>query len=487
MNDPFFILFYFFYILVVFTTVFVIVLDNRNPVKTMAWILVLMFLPFVGLVFYYFFGRSTRKEKLISKKGYSRLIKRPMAEYLIQESQCHAPEKNRVMQFFRNVNNAFPFEGNDVKVYTEGSSMFIDLLKSIHSATHHIHIEFYIIEDDPVGRMLRDALIEKARQGVVVRVLYDDVGCWRVKNDFFEQMLCEGIEVQGFLKVRYPLFTSKVNYRNHRKIVVIDGKTGFIGGMNIALRYIKGFPWGIWRDTHIKISGKAVYGLQTAFLTDWFAVEQSLITSAGYFPKILPDEMKCSCSDYNNGICIKNAVAQIVTSDPVSQWHDIMQGYVLAISGAKNYIYIQTPYLLPTEPVLTALQSAALSGIDVRIMIPKKGDSWIIHKGSMSYIDDLMKSGVKIYLYKKGFIHSKMMTCDDEVSTVGSTNIDFRSFEHNFEANAFFYDKETALALKRVFIDDMSSSLLLTPRIWNSRSAGNRITESVVRLLSPLL
>lgn len=486
MSDLFLILFYFFYMLVVFITAFVVVLDNRNPVKTMAWILVLLFLPFVGLVFYYFFGRSTRKERLISKKGYSRLLKRPMAEYQIQESLDNISDKSRIMQFFRNVNNALPFEGNTVEVYTDGASMIIDLLKSVYSAKHHIHIEFYIIEDDPVGRLLRDALIDKAREGVVVRVLYDDVGCWRVDKDFYEQMLCEGIEVQGFLKVRYPLFTSKVNYRNHRKIVVIDGRVGFIGGMNIAIRYIKGLDWGIWRDTHARIAGKAVYGLQTAFLTDWFTVERSLITSSEYFPKFTPSETD-SAETGGLRLTINNSIAQIVTSDPVSRWRDIMQGYVLAISSARKYIYIQTPYLLPTEPILTALQSAALSGVDVRIMIPKRGDSWIIHKASMSYINDLMKSGVKIYLYKRGFIHSKMMTCDDEISTIGSTNMDFRSFEHNFEANAFFYDKETAEALKKVFIDDMSSSTLLTLKLWNARSAKNKISESVIRLLSPLL
>lgn len=487
MNNLFLILFYFIYMLVVFITVFVVVLDNRNPVKTMAWILVLMFLPFIGLIFYYFLGRSTRKERLISKKGYSRLIRRPMAEYQVQESLDDISEKCRIMHFFRNVNNALPFDGNEVKIYKDGSSMFIDLLKAIYSAKHHIHIEFYIIEDDPVGRMLRDALIDKSRQGVMVRLLYDDVGCWKVNKDFYEQMLCEGIEVQGFLKVRFPLFTSKVNYRNHRKIVVVDGKIGFVGGMNIASRYIEGMSWGIWRDTHVRLYGKAVYGLQTTFLTDWFTVEQTLITSAEYFPKFKSNKRNAGEEKVGDKEIIRNSVVQIVTSDPVSRWRDIMQGYVLAICSAKRYIYIQTPYLLPTEPVLTALQSAALSGVDVRIMIPKRGDSWMIHKGTMSYINNIMESGVKIYLYKKGFIHSKMMVCDDEISTIGSTNMDFRSFEHNFEANAFFYDKETAMALKNIFVDDMSCSMLLTPKIWNSRSVKNKISESVIRLFSPLL
>ena len=358
------------------------------------------------------------------------------------------------------------------------------MIKSIQSAKHHVHIEFYIFEDDSVGRLLRDVLVDKAKEGVKVRVLYDDVGCWKVDKEFYEYMLCEGIEVQSFLKVRFPVFTSKVNYRNHRKIVVIDGKIGYIGGMNIASRYVYGFDWGIWRDTHAKISGKAVYGLQTAFLIDWFAVERSFITSPEYFPK----HIETGKSDFiDSKIASCSSITQIVTSDPVGRWRDIMQGYVMAINSAKSYVYIQTPYLLPTESVLTALQTAALAGVDVRIMIPKRGDSWMVHKGTMSYIDEMLEAGVKVYMYKKGFLHSKLMVSDDVISTVGSTNMDFRSFEHNFEANAFFYDKETALAIKEIFLKDIKSCLLLTPRIWNSRSVSSKIAESVIRLFSPLL
>lgn len=484
MNDIFFALFYIAYMLLILSAVVYVVLDNRNPVKAMSWILLLSFLPGVGLVLYFFLGRSNRKERLISRKGYSRLVKRPMAEYQMQESLKVSSGKSRIMSFFRNVNSALPFDRNKVDLFSDAQSMFLSLMKSVYNAKHHIHIEFYIFEDDPVGRLLRDALIDKAREGVKVRVLYDDVGCWKVDKDFYEQMLCEGIEVQSFLKVRFPVFTSKVNYRNHRKIVVIDGKIGYIGGMNIAQRYIYGFDWGIWRDTHAKIVGKAVYGLQTAFLIDWFAVERALITSPEYFPKNI--EADCCGTPCTYSVS-DNSIVQIVTSDPVGKWRDIMQGYVMAINSARNYIYIQTPYLLPTEPVLTALQTAALAGVDVRIMIPKLGDSWIIHKGTMSYIDDMLEAGVKVYMYKKGFLHSKLMVCDDLVSTVGSTNMDFRSFEHNFEANAFFYDKETALAVKDIFLKDVKSSLLLTSKIWNSRAVKNKISESVIRLFSPLL
>lgn len=464
--------FYLIYFAVVITTIFIVILDNRNPIKTMAWILVLFFLPVVGLLFYLFFGRSTRKEQLITKKGYARLSKRPMMEYQTQESLAGNVSKQRLVSFFTQVNSALTFEGNQVEFYTNGYSMIQSMIRELSRARHHIHLEYYIFEDDAVGRLLRDVLIDRARAGVKVRVLYDDVGCWKVDHAFYEQMLCEGIEVQGFLKVRFPQFTSKVNYRNHRKLTIIDGEVGFIGGMNIAERYLKGVSWGSWRDTQVKLSGKAVYGLQTAFLTDWYAVDRSLITSAKYFPA-MPSRGE--------------TIAQIVTSDPVGEWKDIMQGLMMAICSARHYFYVQSPYFVPTEQIKTALQTAALSGVDVRLMLPKRADTWLIHESSLSYLEDMMKAGVKIYLYRRGFLHSKLMVCDDELSTVGSTNMDFRSFEHNFEANAFFYDKMTALAIKNIFLEDQKHCLLLSSKIWNKRSWKNKVIESVVRLLAPLL
>ena len=471
-EDIFGSVFHILYLAVILTTIFVVILDNRNPVKTMAWMLILFFLPVIGLVFYFFFGRDTRKERLISKKGYSRLSKRPMAEYQAQEAFHDLDKKNALVLFFRKVNNALPFDGNQVDMYTDGYAMLQALMHEISLAKHHIHLQFYIFENDPVGRLLRDLLIDKAREGVKIRLLYDDVGCWKVNRVFYDEMLCEGIEVQSFLKVRFPRFTSKVNYRNHRKIAIIDGKVGFIGGMNIAERYLKGFSWGIWRDTHLRIKGKAVYGLQTSFLTDWYFVDRMLLTSSEYFPKIEEEG---------------DVVAQIVTSDPVGGWHDIMQGLVKALCSAKRYFYIETPYLLPTDEVIIALQTAALAGVDVRIMLPKRADAFIIHKGSLSYLDELMRAGVKVYLYRKGFLHSKVWVSDDEWASVGSTNMDFRSFEHNFEVNAFLYDREMALRLKEIFLADQKNSLSLSRKIWSKRSWKSKITESIVRLLAPLL
>lgn len=457
------------FLLAVVATIIVVVLENRNPVKTLAWVLVLSFLPVVGLVLYFFFGRDVRKEKLISRRGYFRLNKYPLAEYYERKS---GEDRHQLMRFFRKVNGSLPFDGNAVDIYTTGYRMLSDLLKAIDGARHHIHLQFYIFEDDAVGRLVRDALIRKVKEGVEVRLLYDDVGSWKVKQEFFEQMRVEGVETRGFLKVRFPMFTSKVNYRNHRKVVVIDGCIGFVGGMNIAMRYLKGVSWGEWRDTHIRIEGCAVYGLQVSFLTDWYAADHSLITSSQYYPEI--------------PVCGESSV-QIVTSNPIGGGASIMQGLLVAITNSRKYFYIQTPYLLPTEPILLALKTAALGGVDVRIMIPERADSRITHLATLSYLDELMECGVRIYRYKKGFLHSKLMVSDDTVSTVGSTNMDFRSFEHNFEANAFMYDYGTAIRMKEIFLADQKDAELLQLKEWRLRPWYQKVKESVIRLFAPLL
>lgn len=465
-------LFNLFYLGLIIGTIAVIVLDNRNPVKTIAWVLVLVFLPLVGLVFYLFFGRNSRKEKLINKKIYSRLLKRPTAQYMSQNKVEVPDNYTGLVDFLCDIDQAFLYDANDVQVYTAGAPMLLSLLSDIKSAKHHIHLEYFIFEDDAVGRLVRDALIDKAKEGVEIRVIYDDVGCRGVRGSFFDGMLRAGIEVRGFLKVRFPLFTSWMNYRNHRKIAVIDGKTGYIGGMNLAERYIKGLSWGSWRDTHARIEGKSVYGLQTVFLLDWYFVDQSMLSDDAFFPQV---EDKGTVK------------AQIVGSDPVSPWRSIMQGLVKAITESKDYFYIQTPYFLPTEPLLLALQTAALAGVDVRLVIPYRSDSFLTQLGTRSFLADVLKAGVKVYMYKKGFIHSKLMVSDDAFVTIGSTNMDFRSFEHNFEVNAFMYDVELAAQMREVFLMDLRDSEQLFLKEWKKRPFVKRAAESVLRLLSPLL
>ena len=362
---------------------------------------------------------------------------------------------------------------------TDGYAFFPELLKDIAQATHHIHIDMYIIEDDALGYLITDALIDKARQGVLVRVIYDDVGCWKVSHRFFERMREDGIEVAAYLPVRFPSFTSKVNYRNHRKLIVIDGKVGYIGGMNIAIRYVRGTGEQPWRDTMLRITGGAVYALQRAFLVDWYFVDRTLISDHVYYPQL---------STMNDGLLTNNCLAQVVTSSPTNPYPEIMQGFVRVILAARRYIYIETPYFLPNEPVLFALKTAAMAGVDVRILCPRRSDARFVEWASRSYLREAYEAGVQVYLYETGFLHSKMMVCDDSLTTCGSTNVDFRSFENNFEANAFIYDEGTALRMKNIFLKDQEQSVLLgdipdrihpkfTKRLW----------ESLTRLMSPLL
>lgn len=452
-----------------------VLMDNKQPEKTMAWILVLCFMPIVGIIFYLFFGQNTRKEKVISERSMDLLMKRSMLEFAEQEN-LHIPRRNRpLMKLFTNQNWALPFKDNEVSIFTDGYGFVSTLLYNIGQAQDHIHLDTYIIEDDPLGNLVADALIDKARQGVEVRLLYDDVGCWRVKDRFFNRMKAAGIQVYSFMPVRFPAFTGKVNYRNHRKLCVIDGKVGFIGGMNIALRYVKGTARQTWRDTHLCIRGGAVYAIQRAFLVDWYFVSRTLVTDRRYYPPV-------------DKTIDNNCLTQIVTSSPVSPWPDIMQGYVRILLQAHRYVYMESPYFLPTEPVLFAMRTAALAGVDVRLIVPRHGDAKLVEWASRSYLMEVIEAGVKVYLYEPGFNHSKILVSDDNLSSCGSTNIDFRSFENNFEANAFFFNEGMALRLKKVFLTDQAQSTLVDDvSYFIKRPFLQRLLESLVRLLSPLL
>ena len=463
------------YVAIMIPAIIRVLLDNRQPAKTMAWILVLAFMPFVGIIFYIFFGQNTRKERHISDRSMDQLTKRSMLEFVEQEN-LHLPANNKpLMNLFTNQNWAFPFKDNRVDIFTDGYEFICSLLYNIGKAQHHIHLDTYIFEDDALGYLVADALIDKAEQGVEIRVIYDDVGCWKVKDAFFERMRDEGIDVHAFMPVRFPAFTSKVNYRNHRKLCVIDGKVGFIGGMNIAKRYVKGTGKQPWRDTHLRIQGGGVYALQRAFLIDWYFVDRTLITNRVYYPPV---------DIHINNSCL----VQVVTSSPIAPWPDIMQGYVRILLQAQKYVYMETPYFLPTEPVLFAMRTAALAGVDIRLMIPRKADAKLVEWASRSYVMEAIEAGVKVYLYMGGFNHSKLLVSDDNLCTVGSTNIDFRSFENNFEANAFFYDEEMAQRIKAIYLKDESQSILVDDvSYFVKRPFMKRLFESIVRLLSPLL
>ncbi len=453
-------------------TIIVVITENRNPVKTLAWVMMLVFLPIVGFVLYLLFGMDMRKERIIGRRSLSRLIKEPLLNYKDYAAPQAPTPYEKLVRMMRQAGQSYLLAGNKTTPFTDFPTLLHDMLRAIASAQHHVHIQFYIFMDDAVGRLLRDALIDKARQGVKVRLLYDDVGSWKAKNSFFRVMQQEGIEVYPFGEVKFAALTKRVNYRNHRKVVVIDGKVGYIGGVNIADRYYKGLSWGGWRDTHVRIEGMAVNALQTSFFVDWYYASRILISEPAYFPKVE------RCGD---------TAMQIVTSYPMGEWKTIMQGLLQVISQSRNYLYIQTPYFLPTEPILMALRNAALAGVDVRLMVPYRGDSLLADLASRSYYKEVMMAGVKIYQYKPGYLHAKMLLSDDNFVTVGSTNMDFRSFEQNFEINAFIYDPEVVKTMKRIFMADQQQSTRIIPAEWKRRPLWKRFWESLVRLLSPLL
>jgi len=460
-----------------------VVMDNRQPAKTMAWVLVILFVPVVGFVLYLFFGVNTRRERMVSQRSLDQLSKRSMLGF-VEQQNLQLPERHLpLIDLYINQNFSLPFKDNDLQLLCDGEEFFPALFQAIGAARDHIHIDLYIIEDDPLGMLVSDMLIDKARQGVEVRLIYDDVGCWNVRHRFFERMREEGIEVVPFLPVRFPSFTSKVNYRNHRKLIIIDGRVGFIGGMNIALRYYnKGTS--PWRDLMVRVEGTGVYALQRAFLIDWYFVDRTLISSRKYYPNVNANPNDNVNDNVN---AQRSTLIQIVTSGPVSPYPEIMQGYVHAISSAKHTIMMETPYFLPTEPVLFALKMAALRGVDVRLIVPLRSDARFVEWASRSYLREVAEAGVRVWLYADGFLHSKFMVVDDSLCTCGSTNIDFRSFENNFESNIIIYDAAMASRFRDVFLSDQHHARQLSdvPERLHPPFL-KRLLESLTRLLAPL-
>ena len=361
---------------------------------------------------------------------------------------------------------------NKIDVLADGESTFSAMFEAIKNAKNHIHIEFFIFEDDRISNFLRELLIEKAKAGVRVRMIYDYLGSFDLSQKYLRTLKEAGVYVRPFLPLRLRLRRSKINFRNHRKILIVDGKYGFTGGLNFADRYIFGNTLGKWRDTFVRFEGAAVHGLQSLFLTDWYFVERKLITDIKYYPK--PKKY-----DQN--------LIQIVSSGPDSDWECIMQGIASGIMSAHDYVYLHTPYFVPNDVILNAVIIAALSGVNIKLMIPKESDSRFSDACTFSYLGEIIEAGVKVYQYEEGFLHSKAIVIDDFISIVGSANLDERSFNQNFEANAFIYENKTALELKKLFENDMLNCREITLDDWHNRKRSQKLKESFARLFSPII
>ena len=458
-----------------------IILDNRNPAKTISWVVVLFVLPILGLIIYFIVGKNYRKEKIFTRKGHKDFERiHTLSENQIIDLRDKSPIENEkvkpklpIINLLLRNSKALLTKRNRVEILNNGSETFGSIISELQKARKHIHLEFYIIDDDKIGNEIREILIAKAKEGVKVRMIFDDVGSWKLSMKFIRSLKAAGVELYPFMPVRIPFLANRINYRNHRKIIVVDGRVGFVGGINIADRYLHGnkeIPF--WRDTHLRIVGEAVNSLQVVFLVDWHFVSGRIISGDSYFPK---------------PAIRNNQLVQITASGPDSDWSNIMQAYFSAISTAQEYIYIAVPYFIPNESILTALKTVALSGVDVKILIPGVADSVLAFNGTRSYVEELLEAGIRVFYYQKGFIHSKLIMVDDVFASVGSANMDIRSFDNNFEVNAIIYDEEFCGKLKDFFMEDLAVSMEIDLDMHRSRSFGRKSLESFSRIFSPLL
>ncbi len=460
--------------LIVLGSVVLVIMENRKPYISLFWMVLLTLLPGVGLVLYLLLGKDYRSRRIIKPAEQAKL--NALRDSAVGDSAVTEPENDKYAKLaamMYGANDSPLFDGNQVRIFTDFTPMFQSMLDDIAVAKHYVHIQFYIVEDDEVGRQLSSLLIRKAQEGVDVRLIFDSWANLFVRGRYYDHMRQGGVKVQSFQKLLPSMLTREVNCRTHRKIVVIDGHTGYTGGMNIARRYRDGINHGNWRDTQVRIQGPAVSQLEVSLLSDWRFCTKELLAEQRFFPAIRPHE---------------GALVQIVTSGPMDEWNTVMQGMVQVIAQSRRYLYIQTPYFIPTHPILLALRNAALAGVDVRLMLPSTADRGaVMLYASQSYFRDLLPAGVKIYMYDKGYLHAKTMVCDDDFVTIGSTNIDPRSLEQNFEVNAFMYDRELAMHQRDIFLDDLKECMRVNAEAWNRRPAWHKFRQSFSRLLTPIL
>ncbi|WP_317130919.1 cardiolipin synthase [Pedobacter frigoris] len=464
-----------------------IIYDTRSTTKTLAYLLFAVFVPFFGMIFYFFFGINYRHRKMYSKKLYEddELATKFRDDLMLYSRQTIQENNDKILSnkelaFMLLKDSMSPLTtNNEVKLLINGEHKFPEVLRAIKAAKHHIHIEYYIFEDDLIGQQLAEALIEKSKEGIKVRFIYDDFGSRDIRKKLVPKLRANGIEAYPFLKVHFILLANRLNYRNHRKIIVIDGVTSFVGGINVSDRYINDGnepQKTFWRDTHLRIDGPGTQYLQYLFLCDWnFCTDEPLKRDPHFFPQKPAEPTK------------DDTIVQIAASGPDSESPTILFSILQAINLAEKEILITSPYFIPGESLLDALSIASLSGIAVKLLVPGKSDSVLVNSAARSYYNDLLKSGVEIYQYKKGFVHAKTLVSDSKLAMIGTANMDFRSFDLNFEVNAVVYDNKIGTELTEVFYQDLQDAEKIDPEEWAARPSYKQLLEKAARLLSPLL
>ncbi|MGB5818989.1 MAG: cardiolipin synthase [Saonia sp.] len=459
------------YLLIAIAIVISLLINGMRPSKTLAWLLAIFTIPVGGILFYFMLGRNRRQnELLILREG---TFTDPLvsgANYTHETNGTYYKIKSLIQKNCR----LPPTGNNELKLLKDGKTTFEAIFEAMENAHVYIHLQYYIYEEGELADRLFRLFREKIAKGVKIRMIYDGIGSFSLSKSYLKDLKSIGVEVYPFLPFRFGRFLSSVNYRNHRKIIVVDGEVAFTGGINISDKYLKGDPTlGKWHDMHLQLRGPAVLYLNTVFAMDWYLVsEKKLEASTTY--KI----------PYTEGQPIN---VQIVASGPDDNFPTIEQVYFSMINSAKKYIYITNPYIIPGQPILTALQTAALSGIEVRLLLSEQADSKLVNWSVRSYFESLLKSGVKIYLFPDGFLHSKIVVSDDHICTIGTANIDVRSFEQNYEVNAVIYDKKFAVLLKDDFIRDCGKSKELNYYQHKKRPWTHKLKEGAAKIFSPIL
>ncbi|MGH2647369.1 MAG: cardiolipin synthase [Ginsengibacter sp.] len=471
------------YILIVLFVCMLIIYDTRSSTKTLAYLLLSIFFPIGGILFYLIFGVNYWKLKKYNKKC---IEDEKMFEELKEEWGIHNNENVKTANCELGIHKEIAVmlekelrspltKGNKIKLLVNGEEKFPEVLKVLSKAKHHIHIEYYIFQNDTIGTEIENILIQKAKEGVEVRFLYDDFGSPDINKKMEKRLKAAGVEVYPFQKVLFYLLANRLNYRNHRKIIIVDGETAFTGGINVSDRYINSNPGRIfWRDMHLRLDGPGVFYLQYIFFTDW-----NFCT--GKIPK--PYKQHFAGGKIND----ENAIAQVVSSGPDADQPTILFSMLQAISLAKKEILITTPYFIPGDTIIDALKIAALSGVSVKLLVPGKSDSRLVNAACKSYYGELMTAGVEVYLYRKGFVHSKTMVTDNNLSIIGTANMDVRSFELNFEVNVILYDVDVATELRNIFFEDIKNSEKIDTMKWKKRPAFKQLPEKLARLFSPVM
>jgi len=471
------------YVVVIIIVCLRVLYDTRSTDKALAYLLIVILIPVLGIIIYFTVGQNYRKEKLYSKKiiNDSKLLAELRKRITLEsEKAWNTPEAavrkhKKLARYLLNDGMSPLSTNNEIKLLLNGEEKFPEVLEALRNAKHHIHIQYYIFEDGEIGEQIKEVLVQKALEGVQVRFIYDDFGSRSIRKELVDELRDGGVEAFPFYRIVFILFANRINYRNHRKMIIIDGCIGFTGGINVSDKYINNKPGQLfWRDTHVKITGPGVYYLQYLFICDWnFCSGKRLAPQPDFF---------CTAPNHKG-----KAIVQIAASGPDSDFPTLMFSLVQTIGLAEDELLITTPYFIPGDSILNALHVAAIGGVKVKLLVPGKSDSAFVDAAARSYYGELLDSGVEIYLYEKGFVHAKTIVSDGQLCIIGTANMDHRSFELNFEVNSMIYDTPTSQQLRDAFYNDIKDAHKINPNTWKKRPLYKQLPEKLTRLLSSLL